>query len=58
MYLPAGNQRKKVIGYISDTLTKVVHGLMAEGKVHQIIAKNDRKHKGELEGTWVPVSGV
>ena len=31
------NQRENVIGRISDTLTKVVHGLMAEWQFHQEI---------------------
>ena len=38
------NQRMKVIVHIPDILTNVIHGLMAEWKVHQVIAKNDGKY--------------
>ena len=31
---------------------------MAEWKDHQVIVKNDGKHRGTHEGTWVPVSGL
>ena len=40
------NQKNKVTGYIPDTLAKVVHGLVAEWKFHQMKAKNDVKHEG------------
>ena len=43
---------------IPDTLAKLVHGLMAEWKDHQVIANNDGKHRGTPEGTWVSVSGL
>ena len=39
-------KKKKVIGYIPDILAKVVHGLVAEWKFHQMKAKNDVKHEG------------
>ena len=52
------NQRQRVIGDISYTLAKVVHGLMVEWKFQQVIAKNDGKYRGTAEGTWVPVRGI
>ena len=38
VYLKKTDQTKKVIGHIPDTLAKVVHGLMAECQVYQVIA--------------------
>ena len=39
-------KKKKVTGYIPDILAKVVHGLVAEWKFHQMKAKNDVEHEG------------
>ena len=52
------NQKNKVTGYIPDTLAKVVHGLVAEWKFHQMKAKNDGEHRGEPEGTRVLLSRI
>ena len=46
------NQRIKGIGNIPDTLVKASYGLMTEWKVHQGIAKYDKKHRGASKGTW------
>ena len=48
----------KVFRYIRDNLAKVVHELMAEWKVHHVLAKADGKHRDALEGTWVSVSRI
>ena len=48
----------KVIMHTPDTLAKVVHGLMSEWKVFQVIATIDGKHIGAPEETWVPVGGI
>ena len=39
-------------------MVKVVHGLVSEWKVHQVIAKNDGKHRAAPLVTWMPVSGI
>ena len=51
-------KKKKVTGYIPDILAKVVHGLVAEWKFHQMKAKNDGEHRGEPEGTRVLLSRI
>ena len=52
------NQKKNVTGYIPDTLAKVLHGLVAEWKFHQMKAKNDMKHRREPKGTRVLLSRI
>ena len=52
------NQRKKVIGHITDTLAKVNHVVMTMWKVHQVIAKNNGKHRRTPEKTRVSVSEI
>ena len=44
--------------HIPDTLANIVHRLMAEWKVHQVILKKDGKHTGAPEGTSMSVSGI
>ena len=48
----------KVFRYIRDNLAKVVHELMAEWKVHHVLAKADGKHRDAPEGTWMSVSRI
>ena len=48
------NQRMSIIGHISKTLIKVGHRLMWAWKIMQVIVKFDGKHRGALEGTWLP----
>ena len=48
VYSKKTDQRRKIIGNISHTLAKLVYGL----KVHQLISKNDGKHRGAPERTW------
>ena len=48
----------KVVGYISDGLAKVRHGLMLEWKVLQIIPKIDGKHRCAPKGTWLSVGDI
>ena len=40
-------------GHIPDALAKLVHGLMSEWKVLQVIVKTTWKHRCALKGTWV-----
>ena len=47
----------KDIGHIPDTLIKVGHELMSEGKVLQVIVKNV-KHRGAAEGAWLSVGKI
>ena len=42
----------------SNTLAKVVHGLMSEWEVQQVTAKIDGRHRDASGGTWVPVAGI
>lgn len=42
--------KERHIEHIPDTLAKIVHGLIAEWKVDQVIAENDG-----TEGTLMPV---
>ena len=39
-------------------LSKVVHGLMAEWKILQVILKHDGRCRGAANGTWVLVVGT
>lgn len=48
----------KVIRHIPDALGKIVHGLMSEWKIYQVIAKIDGKRRGAAERTWVLVGGI
>ena len=51
VYSKKVNQRMKVIRHIPDALGKIVHGLMSEWKIYQVIAKIDGKHRGAAERT-------
>ena len=57
-YSKKNNQRMKDIGHIPDTLIKVGHELMSEGKVLQVIVKIDVKHRGAAEGSWLSVGKI
>ena len=45
--------KERHIEHIPDTLAKIGHGLIAEWRVHQVIAKNDG-----TEGTLVSLCGI
>ena len=57
-HLKETNQKMIVIGNIPDTLAKLVHGLMSDWKVLQVIANTDGKHRDAPERTWVLVGGT
>ena len=48
----------KIIGHIPDALAKLVHGVMSEWKILQMIDKIDEKHKIAPEGTCMPGGGI
>ena len=48
----------KFIGRIPDTMAKVVHGLISEYKVNQLIVKFDGKYRGAPEETWTRVGEI
>lgn len=48
------NQRMKIIEHIPDALVKVVHGIVLDWKVLQVMGNIDEKHWGTPEGKWIP----
>ena len=58
VYWKKTNQRMKIIGHIPDALAKLVHGVMSEWKILQMIDKIDEKHKIAPEGTCMPGGGI
>ena len=51
VYSKKTDQIMNVIGHNPDSLAKVVHGLMSEWMVFQLILKIDQKYTSAPEGT-------